>query len=337
MSPVQEVSYAATSRARSVAADVFWYPRLRVDGADVLHCPSFRGAVLGLEDAAGRHRLHDVAVLCAGRSGSTAGRGNSTRQVCRATGRPGSHSPRCGIADSEFTQARADRRPARHVAPDKIQRPADPGRGRSRPAGEKAEGAYTLAVGTPRSRERTWPGSARRRSKESCGIVGGARLGRRRAAGGEVVWLGEVGRRGELGAPVPRRARCLVYVFSLYEGYGLPVAVEALACGCPDRDDGRQPDAGDRRRRRDLRRCDECRVDPGRDRAGLPSPAPRRVASWAGRSSRPRLGRSTRRSRDPRRRRRARTAAHRRRDLRDEPAARAAAACRARPRKGSPR
>ncbi len=41
---VVEVSYPATSRARTLAADVAWYPRLRAPaGADVLHCPTFRG------------------------------------------------------------------------------------------------------------------------------------------------------------------------------------------------------------------------------------------------------------------------------------------------------
>ncbi len=41
-----ELQYPATSRLRTAAADALWYPRLRVPpGADVLHCPTFRGPV----------------------------------------------------------------------------------------------------------------------------------------------------------------------------------------------------------------------------------------------------------------------------------------------------
>ena len=51
-----EVSFPATSRLRTVAADALWYPRLRAPrGADVLHCPTFRGPFRA-RGAARRHR-----------------------------------------------------------------------------------------------------------------------------------------------------------------------------------------------------------------------------------------------------------------------------------------
>ena len=59
--PVKEVSYPATSRLRSVAADALWYPRLRVEGADLLHCPSFRGPFSSRVPLV--VTVHDVAVL----------------------------------------------------------------------------------------------------------------------------------------------------------------------------------------------------------------------------------------------------------------------------------
>ena len=57
---VVEVAYPATSRARTVAADVLWYPRLRAD-ADVLHCPTFRGPFRAAQPLV--VTVHDLAVL----------------------------------------------------------------------------------------------------------------------------------------------------------------------------------------------------------------------------------------------------------------------------------
>ena len=59
--PVKEASFPATSRLRTVAADVFWYPRLEVDGVDVLHCPTFRGPLRSKVPLI--VTVHDLAVL----------------------------------------------------------------------------------------------------------------------------------------------------------------------------------------------------------------------------------------------------------------------------------
>src|SRR3954463_6934966 len=58
---VVETSYRATSRLRTVAADVFWYPRLSMDGVDVLHCPTFRGPFRSETPLV--VTVHDLAVL----------------------------------------------------------------------------------------------------------------------------------------------------------------------------------------------------------------------------------------------------------------------------------
>jgi len=59
--PVREVSFPATSRVRSVVADALWYPRLHVDGVDLLHCPSFRGPFA--PDIPVVVTVHDLAVF----------------------------------------------------------------------------------------------------------------------------------------------------------------------------------------------------------------------------------------------------------------------------------
>ena len=58
---VEEVSFPASSRLRAVAADALWYPRLRADGADVLHCPTFRGPFRSVTPLV--VTVHDLAVL----------------------------------------------------------------------------------------------------------------------------------------------------------------------------------------------------------------------------------------------------------------------------------
>src|SRR5262249_60947741 len=93
-------------------------------------------------------------------------------------------------------------------------------------AGPRAEGEYTLAVGTLEPRKNF--------DRIAAAVEGELRVVGTRGWGGvepppNVVWLGEV-EDAEL-ARQYRGARCLVYA-SLYEGFGLPVA-EALACGCP--------------------------------------------------------------------------------------------------------
>ena len=262
--PVQRVSFPATSRLRSVAADALWYPRLRAKGVDVLHCPSFRGPFASKVPLV--VTVHDVAVL---RRPEWFNRWTRTYssyavpRVLRAATRV--------IADSEFTRSELI---------DLLGTPAEKIRVLPIPIGDvfsaegaRADGDYTLAVGTLEPRK-------------NLARIAEAVDGELRVVGGRgwgdvepppnVTWLGEVDD-AEL-ARLYRGARCLVYA-SLYEGYGLPVA-EALACGCPivtSLGSPMQEIAGD----------DATYVEPtdaDSIRAGIArafKPTPRRIASWA--------------------------------------------------------
>jgi len=262
--PVREVSFPATSRLRSVAADALWYPSLRVKGVDVLHCPSFRGpfaAVVPLVVT-----VHDLAVL---REPSWFNRWTRTYsrfavpRVVRAAARL--------IAVSEFTKRELVE--LLGVEEAKIRVVPNAVEDVFTPTGPKAEGDYVLAVGTLEPRKNL------RRIAEA--VDGELRVVGSRGWGGvdpprTVTWLGEVSD-DEL-ARLYRGARCLVYA-SLYEGFGLPVA-EALACGCPvvtSRGSAMAEIAGE-----DATYVDPTSVASIRDGiARVTAPTPRRVATWS--------------------------------------------------------
>jgi glycosyltransferase involved in cell wall biosynthesis len=262
--PVKEVSFPATSRLRTVAADAFWYPRLRAEGADVLHCPTFRGPFESTTPLV--VTVHDLAVL---RHPEWFNRW--TRRYSRgAVPRVVDAADRV-IAVSERT---AEELWALLAVPDaKIRVVPNAVEDVFTPSGPRAEGDYVLAVGTLEPRK-------------NLGRIAAAVDGELRVAGARgwgkveppanVTWLGEVS--DEELATLYRGARCLVYA-SLYEGFGIPVA-EAIACGCPvvtSRDAPMAEIAGD----------DAVYVDPydvESIREGIARafrPAPRRVASWA--------------------------------------------------------
>jgi glycosyltransferase involved in cell wall biosynthesis len=261
--PVERVAYPATSRLRSVAADVLWYPRLRVDGADVLHCPSFRGPFSSPVPLV--VTVHDVAVL---RHPEWFNRWTRTYsrfavpRVVRAAARI--------LVDSEFT--RSEVVALLGVPPAKIRVMPIGVDDVFTAAGERAEGDYTLAVGTLEPRKNL--------PRIAAAVDGELRVVGTRGWGEvqlppNVVWLGEVD--DEELARQYRGARCLVYA-SLYEGFGLPVA-EALACGCPivtTRGSAMAEIAGP-----DATYVDPTDVDS--IRAGIAEafrPEPRRFATW---------------------------------------------------------
>ena len=141
------------------------------------------------------------------------------------------------------------------------------------PEGPRADGDYTLAVGTLEPRKNL--------ARIAEAVDGELRVVGARGWGDvepppNVVWLGEVG--DEELATLYRGARCLVYA-SLYEGYGLPVA-EALACGCPIVTTAGSP-------MQEIAGPDAAYVDAtdvGSIREGIARafrPTPRRVATWA--------------------------------------------------------
>jgi glycosyltransferase involved in cell wall biosynthesis len=215
--PVKRLSFPATSRVRSVAADALWYPRLRADGVDVLHCPSFRGPFSSKVPLV--VTVHDVAVL---RRPEWFNRWTRTYsrfavpRVVRAATRI--------LADSEFT--RRELIELLDVDSEKIRVVPIGVEDVFTADGERAAGDYALAVGTLEPRKNL--------PRIAAAVDGELRVVGAKGWGGvelpaNVVLLGEVDD-AEL-ARQYRGARCLVYA-SLYEGFGLPVA-EALACGCP--------------------------------------------------------------------------------------------------------
>jgi O-antigen biosynthesis alpha-1,2-mannosyltransferase len=266
---VRQVSFPATSRLRSVAADALWYPRLRAKGVDVLHCPSFRGPFSSPTPLV--VTVHDVAVL---RRPDWFNRWTRTYsafavpRVVRAATRI--------LADSEFT--RGELIDLLGTPPDKVQVVPIPVEEIFVPEGPRAEGDYTLAVGTLEPRKNlTRIAEAVDGELRVVGAPGWGNLG-----WGDVepppnvVWLGQIG--DEELATLYRGARCLVYA-SLYEGYGLPVA-EALACGCPIVTSAGSP-------MQEIAGTDATYVDPTdveSIREGIARafrPEPRRVATWA--------------------------------------------------------
>ena len=261
---VVELTYPATSRLRTAAADALWYPRLRAPaGADVLHCPTFRGPVRERGNVV--VTVHDVAVL---RHPEWFNRWTASYsrlvvpRVLRAATRL--------IAVSDFTrrelvsllglpEERID------VIPNGVEDVFTPD-------GPSAAGDYTLAVGTLEPRKNL--------ARIAQAVEGELRVVGARGWGGvdpppNVTWLGDVAD-DEL-ATLYRGARCLVFA-SLYEGFGIPVA-EALACGCAvvtSAGSAMQELAGD-----DAVYVDPADVDSIREGiARAFEPAPRRVASW---------------------------------------------------------
>jgi glycosyltransferase involved in cell wall biosynthesis len=213
---IVEVSFPATSRARTLVADALWYPRLRAD-ADVLHCPTFRGPFRSGTPLV--VTVHDLAVLRHPEWFNRWTRSYSAFAVPRVV----AAASRL-IAVSEFTKRELvaslgvdSGRVA--VVPNAIEPVFTPD-------GRRAEGDYVLAVGTLEPRKNL--------ARIAAAVDGELRVVGARGWGGveppaNVTWLGDVPD-DELAA-LYRGARCLVYA-SLYEGFGIPVA-EALACGCP--------------------------------------------------------------------------------------------------------
>jgi glycosyltransferase involved in cell wall biosynthesis len=262
---VVEVSYPATSRPRTLAADVLWYPRLRAPaGADLLHCPTFRGPARAHGPLV--VTVHDLAVL---RRPEWFNRWTATYSRL-AVPRVAAAATRV-IAVSEFTKRELVS--LLGTDPDKIRVVPNAVEDAFTPDGPQAEGDYVLAVGTLEPRKNL--------ARIAQAVDGELRVVGVRGWGGvdpppNVTWLGDV-TDAELAA-LYRGARCLVYA-SLYEGFGIPVA-EALACGCAvvtSRGSAMEEVAG----------ADAAYVDPldvasiRRGIAEASAPAPRRGPSWS--------------------------------------------------------
>jgi glycosyltransferase involved in cell wall biosynthesis len=213
---LEQVSFPATSRVGTLAADAAWYPLLSTR-ADVLHCPTFRGPFRARKPLV--VTVHDLAVLrhpeWFNRWTASYSKFAVPRVLAAATR---------VIAVSEFT--RSELLDVLHVPPDRIRVVPNAVEDVFAADGPHAPGDYVLAVGTLEPRKNLERIAAA--VDGELRVVGATGWGEVRLPG-NVTWLGDVDD-DELAA-LYRGARCLVYA-SLYEGFGIPVA-EALACGCP--------------------------------------------------------------------------------------------------------
>jgi glycosyltransferase involved in cell wall biosynthesis len=216
-------SFGRGDRLSTLGRDAVWYPFVlgRSGGADVLHCPTYRGPLKSKTPLV--VTVHDLAVFRHPQTFNRWTRTYSPRVVPRVLG-----AARRIIAVSEFT--RGELVELLDVPNEKIRVVPNAVEDEFTNDGPSAEGEYVLAVGTlePRKNLRRLV-EAVRRSDVELRVVGARGWGGVEVGGNGVRWLGEV-TDAEL-ARLYRGALCVAYP-SLYEGFGIPV-LEAMACGVP--------------------------------------------------------------------------------------------------------
>ena len=221
---IRRVAFGGPGRAASLVRDAVWYPAglpRAAEGADVLHCPTYRGPPRAKVPFV--VTVHDLALFR---------HPDAFNRWSRVYGRPlvprVLRAARRVIAVSDFTRRELVEvvglpEERIRVIPNAVGEPfvAD---------GPAADGDYVLTVGTlePRKNLPRLVEAARRVGLE-LRVAGERGWGGVTARGDGVTWLGWVPD-DEL-ARLYRGARCVAYP-SVYEGFGIPV-LEAMACGAP--------------------------------------------------------------------------------------------------------
>jgi glycosyltransferase involved in cell wall biosynthesis len=221
---VRRLAFGGGGRAAAFIRDALWYParipRL-TRGADLLHCPTYRGPLRSEVPLV--VTVHDLAVFRHPEAFNRWSRLYGPRVIPRVL-----RAARRVIAVSDFT--RRELIEVLAVPEERIRVIPNGVDETFTPEGPAADGDYVLAVGTlePRKNLPRLAEAARRTGVE-LRVVGARGWGDVEVGGDGVLWLGWVPD-DEL-ARLYRGARCFAYP-SLYEGFGIPI-LEAMACGAP--------------------------------------------------------------------------------------------------------
>ena len=216
-------SFGGSDRLSTLARDGLWYPFLlgRESGADVLHCPTYRGPIRSRAPLV--VTVHDLAVLRHPEAFNRWSRVYGPRVVPRVL-----RTATRVIAVSAFT--RRELIDLLQVPEERIRVIPNAVEDAFTKDGPAESGDYVLAVGTLEPRKNLDRlVEAVRRTHTELRIVGARGWGGVEVGENGVRWLGEV-TDAEL-ARLYRGAACVAYP-SLYEGFGIPV-LEAMACGVP--------------------------------------------------------------------------------------------------------